>query len=108
MKYKVVLTEQSEFDLRSIYEYIAFTLLEPEVATKQVERIERAILKLNEKPMRFRIFEKEPWYSRGLRWFPVDNFLIFFIPEIENATVTIIRIMYGRRNIEEQLNRIKQ
>ncbi|SCL86150.1 MULTISPECIES: hypothetical protein [Tissierellales] len=43
MKYKVVLTEQTDADLRSIYEYIAFTLLEPGIAVKQLERIEKAI-----------------------------------------------------------------
>ncbi len=32
MKYKLVLTEQADLDLRGIYEYIAFTLFEPGIA----------------------------------------------------------------------------
>lgn len=34
-EWKVVYTEQAERDLRSIFEYIAFSLLEPEVAKNQ-------------------------------------------------------------------------
>lgn len=68
MKYRIILTEQSEVDIMGIYEYIAFTLKEPEIASKQLLRIENAILTLDKQPMRFSIYEKEPWNRRGLRW----------------------------------------
>lgn len=105
MKYKIVLTEQADSDLRGIYEYIAFTLLEPEIAARQLERIENAILGLDGLPKRFRPFEKEPWHSRGLCQMPVDNFSVFYIPKDEDKTVTIIRVMYGGRDIDEQLKK---
>lgn len=54
---------------------------------------------------RFRIFENEPWYSRGLRQMSVDKFLVFYIPNAEDETVTVIRIMYGRRDIDKQLKK---
>ncbi|WP_203556946.1 hypothetical protein [Bacillus sp. B15-48] len=34
---------------------------------------------------------------------PVDNFLDFYIPKDEDHAVTIIRVMYGGRDIDEQL-----
>ncbi|GEN32108.1 plasmid stabilization system protein ParE [Cerasibacillus quisquiliarum] len=37
---------------------------------------------------------------------PVDNFVVLYIPKTEIKTVTIIRVMYGRRNIEKQLQNI--
>jgi toxin ParE1/3/4 len=46
MKFRLLLTEQADSDLRGIYEYIAFNLLEPDIATRQLERIEDAILRL--------------------------------------------------------------
>ncbi|WP_310604362.1 type II toxin-antitoxin system RelE/ParE family toxin [Anaerosporobacter sp.] len=67
MSYSIVLTEQADSDLRGIYEYIAFSLLEPEYATAQLGRLENNILSLAEMPQRFKLYEKEPWYSRGLR-----------------------------------------
>lgn len=36
----------------------------------------------------------------------IDSFLVFFIPEIESKTVTIIRVMYKKRNIEDQFNKM--
>lgn len=103
MKYKIVSTKQADNDLRAIYEYIAFTLLVPEVAVGQLERIEKGIMKLEEMPNRFRMYEEEPWHSRGLRWMPVDNFIVFYIPREEDKTVTVIRVLYGGRNMNEQL-----
>jgi len=102
MKYNIVLTEQAENDLRSIYEYIAFTLLEPKIAEGQLERIEKGIMSLDEMPERFRMFEKEPWHSRGLRLMPIDHFIVFYIPKTEDKTVNVLRIMYGGRDIDEQ------
>lgn len=54
MKYKIILTEQADTDLRCICEYIAFTLLEPGIASGQLDRIEKGILSLDEIPERFR------------------------------------------------------
>ena len=105
MKYKIVLTEQADTDLRGIYEYITFTLLEPRIAVRQLKRIEKAIQSLGEMPNRFRVFEKEPWHSRGLHQMPVANFIVFYILKTEDKTVIIIRVMYGGRNIDEQLKK---
>lgn len=103
MKYKVELTKQADIDLRAIYEYIAFTLQEAEIAVRQLEKIQKGILSLDEMPERFRIFEKEPWRSRELRQMPIENFIIFYITNSKDKTVTIIRVMYGRRNIDKGL-----
>lgn len=103
MNYKVVLTEQADSDLRGIYEYMAFILLEPVIATRQLERIEKSIFSLDEMPERFRAYEKEPWHSRGLCQMPVDRFIVFYIPDSEDKTVSIIRVLYGGRDIDEQL-----
>ncbi|MBQ8538462.1 MAG: type II toxin-antitoxin system RelE/ParE family toxin, partial [Ruminococcus sp.] len=40
---------------------------------------------------------------KGLRMMPVDNYIVFYIPDNDKNTVTIIRVMYGGRNIERQL-----
>jgi len=56
-------------------------------------------------PKRFRSDEKEPWKSRGLREVPVDNYLVFYIPDDSSETVTIIRVVYGGRDVDTQLNK---
>lgn len=102
-EWEVVYTEQAARDLRGIHEYIAFSLLEPEIAKNQTRRILDAAAKLNEMPMRCPLYEKEPWHSKGLRVLPVDHYLVFYLPIEPSKTVAIIRIMYGGRNLEEQL-----
>lgn len=105
MKYEIILTKQADADLRNIYEYIAFTLFEPGIAAGQLERIEKGILSLDEMPGRFRLFEKEPWHSRGLCQMSVDNFIVFYIPKIEDKTVTVIRVLYSGMDIDKQFKK---
>lgn len=104
MIYSVKISKQAENDLRSIYEYIAFELQSLQNAQGQIGRLESNILKLKEMPERFSVFEKEPWKSRNLRVMPVDNYLVFYIPDKLTKTVNILRVMYGGRDTEKQLN----
>ena len=66
-KWNVQYTKKSEKDLESIYE---------------VSRIMDAIEQLDEFPLRYHMYEKEPWKSKGLRV-----------------------LSYGGRNIDTELNR---
>ena len=104
MIFNVVTSIQAEEDLRGIFEYITFELLSPENAEKQLERLEKQILSLDEMPERFPRYGKEPWHSRGLRFAAVDNYIVFYLPDMEEQVVTILRVMYSGRNIEEQLS----
>ena len=52
-----------------------------------------------------RQYELEPWKSRGLRVAPVDNYLVLYIPDDDTQVVTIIRVLYGGRDVNTQLNR---
>ena len=103
MTYRVALTTQADSDLRRIYEYIAFSLTEPENAVGQLDRLEENILKLADMPGKFKLYEKEPWRSRGLHQMPVDHFIVLYIPDEQEKTVTVIRVVYGGRNIDVQL-----
>lgn len=35
---------------------------------------------------------------------PVDNYLVFYIPDGAVQAVTVIRVMYGGRDMDAQLN----
>lgn len=105
MIFDVQISEQADRDLRGIYAYIAFELLAPENAAGQLDRLENAISKLDHMPDKFRRYDREPWKSRGLRVFPVDNYLVFYIPNEETRIVTVIRVMYGGRDIDKELKR---
>jgi len=102
--WNISFAEQAEADLREIYEYVAFTLLEPGTAQNLTRRIVARISGLNASPDGYAVYPKEPWKSRGLRRVNAGNYAIFFIPVKNKSTVVIIRIVYGGRDIERVLD----
>ena len=36
--------------------------------------------------------------------FPVDNFIVYYLVDDEKRAVTVVRIFYGGRDIEEIIN----
>ena len=104
MIYEIDVSEQADSDLRGIFEYIAFELQALENASGQLDRLEEQILSLDTIPERYRKYEKEPWKTRGLRVLPVDNYVILYIPDSDKKVVTILRVMYAGRDIDNQLN----
>ena len=87
MIYEVEISEQADSDLREIF-----------------ERLEKQILGLDTMSERYRKYEKEPWKSRGLRVLPVDNYVVLYILDSDKKVVTILRVMYAGRDIDNQLN----
>ena len=104
MNWEVEFTDQAKQDLRDILDYITYELQEPQVAVNLVRSITKEILSLDQMPMRYRLYEKEPWKSQGLRCFPVKNYLIFYYPEETNNTVYAVRVIYGGRDISRLLS----
>ncbi len=103
MIYSVEITSQAERDLRGIYEYIAFELQSPQSAAAQLSRLEENIFALDQMPDRFRRYDREPWHSRGWRIMPVDNYCVLYMPDHDRKVVSVTRILYGGRDIENVL-----
>ena len=53
---------------------------------------------------RNRLYDNEPWRSRGLRIMPIDNYVILYLPDDSKNTVKVVRVIYGRRDIDSQLS----
>lgn len=103
MIWTIYYTAEAKQDLRDICNYISDELMAPAAATNQVRKIMDAIRNLEELPMRHRLYEDEPWHSHGLRFFPVGNYLVFYVPDEKTMAVNIIRIMYSGRDVRKQL-----
>ena len=101
---KVVYTFTARQDLRSIYEYISFTLLAPDAARNTTDRIMAAVRSLESMPERNPLYREEPWHSQGVRFIPVRNYLVFYTVDASADTVSIVRIMYGGRDVSRQLD----
>ncbi len=103
MSYQVNITDEAAQDLRAIFEYIAFELLSVENAENQLNRLQKEIQSLDEMPERYRRYEVEPWYSLGVRRFPVDNYCVLYLPNQETRVVDIIRVLYDRSDMDKTM-----
>ncbi len=97
--YRVIYAPQAVDDLRDIYFYIAKSLQAPDTARNQVSRIRMEIRSLDFMPMRYSVVDWTPWKGRNMRHFPVDHFVVFYLVDPDAMTVSIIRIVYGGRDL---------
>lgn len=106
MKFEVNISERADNDLRDIFLYIAVDLHSPVNAERQVNRLLKEIKSLDEMPERYRRYDEEPWLNRGLRKMPVDNYVVLYLSDLENKTIQIVRVVYGGRDVSEQLRKM--
>ncbi len=66
MKYQVFTTEKAEEDLNSIADYLIYKLLAGETALKQIDRIEQAVMSLEEMPESYASQEQSEPRSCGV------------------------------------------
>ncbi len=92
-------------DLREIYSYIANELLVLETATAQLRRIRNGVRSLYFMPTRYTLVEWEPWHSMKMHQFPVDNFIVYYLVDEKKKAVTVARVFYRSRDIEEIINK---
>lgn len=103
--YQVIYSPKALDDLRDIYAYIAHKLQEPDVAAAQIDRIRKEVCSLDFMPLRYSLVDWEPWRSKGVHKASADHFMIFYTADISAMLVTILRIVYGGRDISRQLEK---
>ena len=74
---KIDYTNTARRGLREIYEYVAYTLLVPDMAKALLEKIMGEVRSLESLPERNPLYRDEPWYSQGVRFLCVKNYLVF-------------------------------
>ncbi|NOV00892.1 type II toxin-antitoxin system RelE/ParE family toxin [Paenibacillus planticolens] len=96
-KYRLVITELAEADLRDIADYIANELLEPTTARKMIAKIAEATFQLELMPFINGLVRDERLAADGIRHILVDSYIVFYVISEKEEIVTIIRILYGKR-----------
>lgn len=97
-KYKVLMTQPAANDLKGISDYIVRELREPTIAQKLVSKIKAAVMSLEQMPTRHALVSDEKLPFQGIRKLMVDNYIIFYVISEKEAKVTVVRILYGKRN----------
>lgn len=102
--WRVNYSGEAKQDLRDIFQYVAYKLLAPLAAARLVNKIMHRVLSLGKMPGRYGFFPREPWLSQEVRFCPVENYLLFYKVYEQSGSVNIVRIIYGKRDVEKQLS----
>ena len=98
MTYLVKITEPAERDLQDAAKYIAIELKNRTAAERLLDDVYEAVYSLEEMPSRHALVDDEILAGRGVRFFRVRNYLVFYAIREEIKTVVIERFLYGRRD----------
>lgn len=98
MQYEVKLTTQAVEQMQETVSYISHILLEPEIARRWSDLLQKEIASLNSMPARFPLTEEEPWHTYGIRKMTVKNFLVYYLIDKEKKVVSVTAVVYGRRD----------
>ncbi len=102
--YEIIITPDAEADLFEIRDYIAYTLLVPDVALHYIRALRSAMQKLSYMASSIAPIEREPWHSRGIRKITAKNFYIYYRPDDLSGKVYILNVIYSKR---DQLKALK-
>jgi addiction module RelE/StbE family toxin len=97
-KYNVVITDPAEKDLLQIAHYISKELKEPGIAQQLITKIAEAVYELEDFPLRYPLVSDEGIALRGVRKMVVDNYIVFYVVSEQRKVVTVIRILFVKRN----------
>src|SRR5659263_542562 len=97
-KYSIEITQPAEFDITEIVSYISRELLVSTIAKKMIQRIVETVATLEEFSYRNGLVRDKRLALQGIRKILIDSYIIFYKVNEEQKTVTIIRILYSKRN----------
>jgi len=88
----------AQIEMRETYRYIAEELQNPIAASRRILLIDKAIQSLKENPVRYPLVRDDYLASKGYRLIVVKNHLVFFIVRENLQAVSVMRVLYGRRD----------
>jgi toxin ParE1/3/4 len=97
------LTTKAEADLDEIVSYIAIQLENPQAATGILNKLQDAIHEACSFPESGSQVVNEFFPYKGIRKKLVGNYIMYYFPDMNAETVYILRVIYGRRNLDEIL-----
>ena len=96
--YFVNITNIAEEDIASAIDYIANVLSAPMAANNLLSEVEEKEKILEETPTIYPFVSDDYLARKGIKFVKIKNYMMFYIIDEEEKTVTIIRFLYGRRD----------
>lgn len=105
-KFQYRFSRNAEDDLEDIVSYIAVELSNPQAASDFVKELEKAIDGTRSFPESGTLVSNEFLSSTGVRKKLINNYIMYYLPVKEEQLIYIVRIVYGKRNMNEILRQL--
>lgn len=100
------LTKQADADFDDIAQYIKVDLANPRAASDFANELHAAIEEACFFPESGSPVSNEFLSVSGVRKKQVGSYVLFYLPDHAEKTILVLRILYGRRNLDEILRQI--
>ena len=100
-KFGYRLTKRAESDLDGIVSYIAVELSTPEAASDFVDKLKDNIDETRAFPESGSPVDNEFLQVENLRKKLIGNYIMYYLPDMREKIIYILRIVYGKQNITE-------
>lgn len=105
-KFGYRLTKIAESDLEGIVSYITVDLANPQAAANFVDKLQNTIEETRAFPESGSLVHNEFLQVENVRKKLVGNYIMYYLPDIEENIIYILRIVYGKRDLDEILKKL--
>lgn len=96
-KYQIRISDRANASIRGIGYYIANNLCAPGTASAVMQRIESAIMSLDQLPNRYPLVDTDVSSQKGVRRMLVrKNYIVYYLVDNQNRIVHILAVTYAR------------
>lgn len=106
-KFTYQLMHRAEMDLEDIVSYISIELSNSQAATAFVDKLLISIEEIKRFPESGICVDNEFVQNRAVRKKLIGNYIMYYLPDLKTKTIYVLRIVYGRRNIDEILRSLR-
>ena len=99
-------TKNAKSDLDEILSYISIELSNPDAAASFLKDLQAVLASICSVPKIGRIVDNEFLPNREIRKSLVGNYVLYYLPDIKEKRIYVLRILYGRRNLDELVREI--
>ena len=103
IKYDVFVSPEADKDIDDIFNYIAQNLGAPMSAARITDDIYQRIFSLSVFPEGYAMAECSNLEGREIRKVTSHRYIIFYVVDKKNKTVSVLRVLYSRRNISAEM-----
>ena len=98
--------KKAEIDLDEILSYISVELSNPDAAASFLKDLQTVLTSICSVPKIGRIVENEFLPDKEIRKSLVGNYVLYYLPDTEEKSIYVLRILYSRRNLDELVREI--